>query len=126
MIVLNVREKGSAEGFNINTKLLCPALCQLTSRPRTDAVDAMGLETREWIRRVGPRQPCSDLPFPPLDSATSLKLTPHSLKTKHSSNIMAEKYSDRVLSIAKDNPVLTGLLATVVAGVAWYSQRNPG
>ncbi|KAE9992346.1 hypothetical protein EG327_009300 [Venturia inaequalis] len=32
---------------------------------------------------------------------------------------MAEKYSDRVLSIAKDNPVLTGLLATVVAGVAW-------
>ncbi|TID24212.1 hypothetical protein E2P81_ATG02517 [Venturia nashicola] len=32
---------------------------------------------------------------------------------------MAEKYSERVFSIAKDNLVVTGLLATIVAGIAW-------
>ena len=37
---------------------------------------------------------------------------------------MAEKYSDRVLSIMKDYPVITGILATAVLGVAWYLQTN--
>jgi len=37
---------------------------------------------------------------------------------------MAEKYSDRVLSIVKDYPVVTGILATAVLGVAWYLQTN--
>jgi hypothetical protein len=38
---------------------------------------------------------------------------------------MAEKYSDRVFSIARENPVITGLLATAVLAVAWYLQTNP-
>lgn len=39
---------------------------------------------------------------------------------------MREKYSDAVISVARDNPVVTGLLATVVLGVAWYFQTHPG
>jgi hypothetical protein len=37
---------------------------------------------------------------------------------------MADKYSERALSIVKDNPIVTGLLATALLGVAWYLLTN--